>query len=489
MNQLASVQSVVENPGKTGHHLPTLNTEGLTSFIPDAEIWEMLDRRGTPDRIQIRDVIQKSLDKQRLDPHEMAILINASDDESVEQIYAGARELKERVYGNRIVLFAPLYVGNSCVNGCKYCAFRASNHEVVRKTLTEKELEQEVLALERKGHKRLIMVYGEHPSYTPEFIAQTVRQVYATKTGNGEIRRVNINAAPLDHEGFRTVKAAGIGTYQIFQESYHQETYERVHPTGLKSNYLWRLHGLSRAMEAGIDDVGIGALLGLTDWRFEVMSLLHHTIHLEDRFNVGPHTISFPRIEPALATGFADNPPVRVADRDFKRLIAILRLAVPYTGLILTCREPVEIRNEALSFGVSQIDAGSSIGIGSYSQDDESHRKSQFVLGDQRSLDQTIRELCEGGFLPSFCTGCYRVGRTGEHFMEFAVPGFVKRYCTPNAVLTFLEYLQDYATPETVTAGVQRIEAELTAMPEGTMKTTVLERVELVKQGERDLFF
>jgi 2-iminoacetate synthase len=489
MNSIASIKPVVENPTKTGHYLPKINTDGLTSFIPEGDIWEMLDQTARPDRIQIRDVIQKSLDKQRLDPQEMAILINADDDESIEQIYAGARELKERIYGNRIVLFAPLYVGNSCVNNCKYCGFRVSNTEVVRKTLTEDELTKEVLALEKKGHKRLIMVYGEHPSYTPEFIAQTVRQVYATKTGKGEIRRVNINAAPLDHEGYRTVKAAGIGTYQIFQESYHQETYANVHPSGLKSNYLWRLYGLTRAMEAGIDDVGIGALLGLTDWRFEVMSLLYHTIHLEDRFNVGPHTISFPRIEPALATGFAENPPERVSDRDFKRLIAILRLAVPYTGLILTCREPVEVRNEAISFGVSQIDAGSSIGIGSYSRGAEERDKSQFVLGDQRSLDQTIRELCEADYLPSFCTGCYRVGRTGEHFMEFAVPGFVKRYCTPNAVLTFLEYLEDYASPETRVAGLKRIQDELEAMPEGTMKTTVQERIELVKQGERDLFF
>lgn len=475
---------------KSKHYLPTIDTEGLTSFIPDAEIWRHLDETAAPDRGRVRDIIAKSLDKNRLDPEEMAVLINTHDPDLLTEIFAGARTLKERIYGNRIVLFAPLYVGNSCVNDCQYCAFRSSNPEVVRKTLTDGELHDEIVALVRKGHKRLIMVYGEHPSYTPEFIADTVRLVYGVKEGNGEIRRVNINAAPLDHEGYRTVKESGIGTYQIFQESYHRETYERVHPRGLKSNYLWRLFGLTRAMEAGIDDVGIGALLGLADWRFEVMSLLYHTIHLEDRFNVGPHTISFPRIEPALGTTFADNPPNQVSDADFKKLIAILRLAVPYTGMILTCREPVALRNEAIEFGVSQIDAGSSIGIGSYSQDAEAHRKSQFVLGDQRSLDQAIRELCEAGYLPSFCTGCYRVGRTGEHFMEFAVPGFVKRYCTPNAMLTFLEYLQDYATPETVAAGHKRIRTEIDALPDTeAMKAHVLERLDRVRDGERDLFF
>lgn len=470
--------------------LPKIDESGLESFIPEGEILHLLRETADPDPVRVRDIIQKSLDKNRLDPIEMAVLINAREPELIEEIYAGARTLKERIYGNRIVLFAPLYVGNNCVNNCRYCGFRTDNHEVVRKTLTFPELTAEVTALVNKGHKRLIMVYGEHPDYTPEFIAATVRHVYSLSSGNGEIRRVNINAAPLDHEGYRTVKAAGIGTYQIFQESYHRETYAAVHPSGLKKHYLWRLYGLTRAMEAGIDDVGIGALLGLCDWRFEVMGLLYHTIHLEDRFNVGPHTISFPRIEPAISTVFADRPPHAVSNADFKRLIAILRLSVPYTGMILTCREPVAIRNEAMQFGVSQIDAGSSIGIGSYSQDEEAHKKSQFVLGDQRSLDQTIRELSESGFLPSFCTGCYRVGRTGEHFMEFAIPGFVKRFCTPNAILTFMEYLQDYASEETRKAGLMRIQTELERIPDDDpMKKQVQERLAQVRQGERDLFF
>ena len=467
-----------------------IDTTDLKSFIPEEEIFQTLEKTKTPSAERVREVIAKSLAKNRLDPEEMAVLINAEEPELVEEIFAGARELKQRIYGNRIVLFAPLYIGNECINNCQYCGFRCSNQEVSRKTLTMPELDREVEALVERGHKRLILVYGEHPKYDAQFIRDTVKEVYGIKKGNGEIRRVNINAAPLDVEGFKLVKEAGIGTYQIFQETYHQKTYATMHPSGPKSDYLWRLHGLDRAQEAGIDDVGIGALMGLSDWRFETMALLYHTIHLEEQFNVGPHTISFPRIEPAIGTDLCDRPPHEVSDYDFKRLIAILRLAVPYTGLILTCRESVELRNEIIEFGVSQIDAGSDIGVGAYSQNDvEAYKKSQFVLNDGRSLDQVIRELCEADFIPSFCTGCYRLGRTGEHFMEFAVPGFVKRFCTPNAVLTFLEYMEDYSSPETKVAGMKQIERELERMPDGDQKFQLLERIEQIKDGDRDLYF
>ena len=465
-----------------------IDTTGLTSFIPEEEIFHTLEETKNPSAERVREIIQKSLDKNRLDPEEMAVLINAEDPELVEEIFEGARELKKRVYGNRIVLFAPLYIGNECINNCQYCGFRCTNTEVSRKTLSLPELDQEVEALVDRGHKRLIMVYGEHPKYGAQFIHDTVKEVYGIKKGNGEIRRVNINAAPLDVEGYKLVKEAGIGTYQIFQESYHQETYKAVHPSGPKSDFLWRLHGLDRAQEAGIDDVGIGALMGLFDWKFETMALLYHTIHLEEQYKVGPHTISFPRIEPAIGTDTAQFPGVN--DADFKKLVAILRLAVPYTGLILTCRESVELRNEIIEFGVSQIDAGSDIGVGAYStQGSESYEKSQFVLNDGRSLDQVIRELCEADFIPSFCTGCYRLGRTGEHFMEFAVPGFVKRFCTPNAVLTFLEYMEDYSSPETKVVGMKQIERELERMPDGDKKTQLLERINQIKKGDRDLYF
>jgi 2-iminoacetate synthase len=465
-----------------------IDTTGLKSFIPDDEIFQTLENTKNPTAERVREIIAKSLAKQRLDPAEMAVLLNTEEPELLDEIFEGARELKRRVYGNRIVLFAPLYIGNECINNCQYCGFRCTNSEVSRKTLTMNELDQEIEALVNRGHKRLILVYGEHPQYDAQFIHDTVVEVYKQKHGNGEIRRVNINAAPLDVEGFKLVKSAGIGTYQIFQETYHQETYKKVHPSGPKSDYLWRLYGLDRAQEAGIDDVGLGALMGLFDWKFEAMGLLYHTIHMEEKYKVGPHTLSFPRIEPAIGTDTQQFP--GVSDADFKKLVAILRLTVPYTGLILTCRESVELRNDIIQFGVSQIDAGSDIGVGAYStQGSESYQKSQFVLNDGRSLDQVIRELCEADFIPSFCTGCYRLGRTGEHFMEFAIPGFVKRFCTPNAVLTFLEYMEDYSSPETRKAGMKQIERELERMPEGDQKTQLLDRINQIKEGQRDLYF
>ena len=471
--------------------LPKVDTKGLQSFIPEEEIENLLKIKSN-DKILVREIIAKSLAKNRLDPAEMAVLLNVDDPDLVEEIKEGARTLKKMIYGNRIVLFAPLYVGNKCINNCTYCGFRKSNQALVRKTLTMDELETEVRSLEAKGHKRLIMVYGEHPLYDPEYIAATVRKVYSVKEGRGAIRRVNINAAPLDVEGFKTVKAAGIGTYQIFQETYHQPTYRSVHPSGLKADYLWRLFAFDRAMEAGIDDVGMGALIGLYNHKFEALAMLYHTIHLERKFGVGPHTISFPRIEPAIGTDYANHPPYAPTDEEFMRMIAVIRLAVPYTGMILTAREPVHLRNEAIAYGISQIDAGSDIGVGAYSGQDEiaSGKKSQFILSDNRSLDEVIGQLCEAGYLPSFCTGCYRLGRTGEHFMEFARPGFVKKFCTPNAVLTLLEYAEDYASPATRDKALAAIERETAAIPEGDSRKQILRRrMARIKSGERDLFF
>lgn len=467
-----------------------ISTEGVKSFIPNQEIERLLSEQQNAPASRIRDIIAKSLDKQRLNPDETAALINVKDPDLRQMIMDGAHELKERIYGNRIVLFAPLYVGNECINDCVYCGFRISNSECHRSTLSHDELVAETKALVETGHKRLIMVYGEHPMYDARFIADTVQTVYDTKYKKGEIRRVNINAAPMDIEGYRIVKSVGIGTYQIFQETYHQPSYEKLHPRGPKSSFLWRLDGLDRAMKAGIDDLGIGALMGLYDWRFEVMGLLYHTIHLEDTFGVGPHTISFPRIEPANGTDFTEHPPFGVSDEDFKLLVASIRLSVPYTGMILTAREPIAIRNEVLRFGVSQIDAGSSIGVGDYShKDDESRKKSQFVLGDTRSLDEVIYELAMGGYIPSFCTSCYRAGRTGEHFMEFAIPGFVKRFCTPNALLTFAEYLYDFSSEKTLKAGLELIDRELSKVEDPQMLTAVQEKLQQMKTGTRDLFF
>lgn len=467
-----------------------VNIEGLKSFIPDAEINAHLEQQKKADSIKIRDIINKSLDKNRLNPIETAALLNVTDPELRQMILDGAKTLKERIYGNRIVLFAPLYVGNECVNDCVYCGFRISNKDCMRSTLSNEQLVSETKSLVEKGHKRLIMVYGEHPKYTPEYIAQTVETVYNTKSGKGEIRRVNINAAPLDVEGYRVIKQTGIGTYQIFQETYHQKTYEMMHPKGPKSFYLWRLFGLDRAMQGGIDDLGIGALMGLYDYRFEVMGLLYHTMHLEEMFGVGPHTISFPRIESAQGADFTEKPPNQVSDEQFKHMVATIRLSVPYTGMILTAREPIAIRNEVLSYGVSQIDAGSSIGVGSYSAgNDESVKKAQFVLGDTRTLDEVIYELAEHGYIPSFCTSCYRAGRTGEHFMEFAIPGFVKRFCTPNALLTFAEYLYDYSSDRTLKAGLSLIEKELNLIQDETMQLSVKEKLAQMQTGKRDMYY
>jgi 2-iminoacetate synthase len=464
-------------------------TEGATDFIHDAHLAGLLES-GPADAARVREVIARSLAKQPLAVEETAVLLRATDADLVEEIFEAARRLKRDVYGNRIVLFAPLYVGNECVNDCAYCGFRRSNPEAVRRTLSDEELRRQVEALEQVGHKRLILVFGEHPDYDAESIARCVRSVYATRVGRGEIRRVNINAAPLDHEGYRIVKAAGIGTYQIFQETYHHEAYACLHAAGTrKGDYLWRLDGVSRAMEAGCDDVGIGALFGLADWRFEVLGLVAHARHLQGRYGVGPHTISFPRLRPAC--GVPMEWPHLVSDYDFKRLIAILRLSVPYTGLICTAREDPPLRREVMAMGVSQIDAGSRIEIGGYTEagDAQVMEREQFQLGDIRSLDAVLRELMEDGYIPSFCTSCYRLGRTGEHFMEFAIPGFIQRFCTPNALLTLEEYLVDYASPATRAAGEKVIAAELATMREGGARAELVRRLERLQRGERDLYF
>ena len=458
-------------------------------FINDDYLRRLIDDTK-PDKKAVRSIVAKSLNKQALTVEEAAMLLAADKDLS-EEIFEAARQLKNEVYGNRIVLFAPLYIGNKCINDCLYCAFRASNKEAVRRTLDSGEIVQQVQALENVGHKRLILVFGEHKDYNADFIADCVRKVYSVKVGKGEIRRVNINAAPLDIEGYKKVKQAGIGTYQIFMETYHHETYARYHPAGTaKGDYLYRLDGLSRAFEAGCDDVGIGALFGLYDWRFEVLGLVSHSLFLQKNYGVGPHTISFPRIQPAAGVTLDEK--WKVQDYEFKKLVAILRLAVPYTGLILTARENPSLRREVMKFGVSQIDAGSRIEIGGYTGMgcEQVKEREQFMLGDIRSLDSVMKELIEDGFVPSFCTACYRLGRTGEHFMEFAIPGFIKRFCQPNALTTLMEYLVDYASEETKTAGMKLIDVELDKMKDEKIKEQVKERLDKIKQtAQRDLYF
>jgi len=465
-----------------------LSTSGY-HFLDEDHFADLLDQPA--DASAVRDVIAKSMAKVPLEPEETAVLLRADDPELIEEIFDAARTLKRDVYGNRIVLFAPLYVGSYCQNDCAYCAFRSSNQDVVRHTLSLDELTAQVETLEAHGHKRVILVFGEHPAYHAEFIADCVRRVYDTKVGHGEIRRVNINAAPLDHAGFRTVHQSGIGTYQVFQETYHRATYGNMHAReNSKGDYLWRLDSPARAIEAECDDVGIGALFGLYDWRFEVLSLVAHSRHLQKHYGVGPHTISFPRLRPALGVDLDDT--YAVDDEQFKRVVAILRLSVPYTGLILTARETPDVRREVMAFGVSQIDAGSRIELAGYTdaQRVQQIEREQFELGDIRSLDEVMRELILDGYVPSFCTACYRAGRTGEHFMEFAIPGFIQNLCTPNALTTLQEYLSDYGSPETQQAGAQLILKELERLPDGPRKQELLDRLHSIRDtDQRDLYF
>jgi 2-iminoacetate synthase len=466
-------------------------SKNAVDFIDDAYIESLIGKPADPSRV--RDILDKSKSKEPLTVEESAVLINADDPDLTEEMFQTARQLKRDVYGNRIVLFAPLYIGNECVNDCEYCGFRRSNPEALRRTLNGEELQAQVKALEDQGHKRLILVFGEHPSYGPEFIADCVKAVYLTRSGKGAIRRVNINAAPLDHQGFKTVKEAGIGTYQVFQETYHHETYAQVHPPNTrKGDYLWRLDSLSRAWEVGLDDVGIGALFGLYDWRFEVLGLVTHSRHLMEKYHCGPHTISFPRLQPA--SGVTTDEKHLVSDHDFKRLVAILRLSVPYTGMILTAREKPEVRREILGFGVSQIDAGSRIELGAYTEAGDAQQqvreREQFELGDVRTLDEVIGELCADGYIPSFCTACYRLGRTGEEFMEYAIPGFIERLCTPNALSTVMEYLVDYASPATAKLIEDLVKRELEKMDNENLKRELLKRLERIRTtDERDLYF
>ena len=459
----------------------------MTPFIDAGEIEAFL-AGPRPAKQEVEAVIAKSLNKQRLSLQDTATLIKADDADSIALIKQAAKDLKKAIYGNRIVLFAPLYVGNYCMNNCAYCGFRTENKEAIRTTLSREQLIQEVEALEDEGQKRLILVFGEHKLYPPEFIADTARTVYSVKKGHGEIRRVNINAAPLDIEGFRTVKEAGIGTYQIFQETYHPEMYKFYHLAGPKKDYNNRLTALDRAQEAGLDDVGIGALFGLYDWRFEVLALVRHTNHLEACYNVGPHTISFPRIQ--VASNIAFNRKYEVSDADFTRMVAILRLAVPYTGLICTAREKAEVRSEVLQYGVSQIDGGTKLELGAYSEENgtsQNLNREQFEINDSRSLHHVIDALLDDSFLPSFCTACYRKGRTGEHFMEFSVPGFIKRFCTPNAIFTLAEYLEDYASDTQKQKGYQLIEKQLQEL-EKPLAEQIRDTLERIKKGERDLY-
>lgn len=434
----------------------------------------------------VREVLAKASELKGLDGDDVATLATVSDPELIAELFDTARRAKETIYGRRLVLFAPLYISNLCANECLYCAFRARNKFVERRSLSQEEIAREVTTLIEEGHKRVLLVAGEaYPEEGFRYVLNAIDTIYRTKSGNGEIRRVNVNVAPLTTEEFRQLKAAQIGTYQVFQETYHHGVYHSVHMGGKKTDYDWRITAIDRAMEAGINDIGIGVLFGLADWRFELLALLQHIAHLEAKFGCGPHTISVPRLEPATGSDLASHPPHPVSDLEFRKIVAILRLAVPYTGIIMSTRETANIRRETFALGVSQISAGSRTNPGGYSDNHEN--AAQFSLGDHRSLDQVIRDIASLGYIPSFCTGCYRLGRTGADFMDLAKPGAIKEHCDPNAISTFLEYLLDYGSPATREIGEKAIAGFIEGMGEIPRQRSEA-MVKKIRAGERDVY-
>ena len=470
-------------------------------FIPDDEIHALLAQASQrpPEPQRVREILAKSLAIETLLPEETATLLHVTDPDLMAEMVAAAWQIKHKVYDNRIVTFAPLYMSNLCVNRCAYCGFRCDNSQQQRSSLSMEAVRRETEVLAGQiGHKRLIVVYGEHPNTSTDYIAETIRTVYSTavktRRGNGQIRRVNVNAAPLPIEDLKMLKGEGIGTFQVFQETYHHDTYRKLHGQGSpKSDYAWRITCMHRALEAGVDDVGIGALFGLYDWRFEVMGLLYHARELERRFKIGPHTISFPRLEPASGTELPGQTPWRVSDEDFLRLVTVLRLSVPYTGMLVTAREDAALRNAAVLRGCTQMDASSRVGIGAYAKssgEQEKHQQ-QFLLGDTRSLEELVCDLATQGMITSFCTAGYRCGRTGGCIMDSLKTGKEGKFCKVNAVLTFREWLDDFATPSTLRLSEPLLQRELeeirTQLPK--FYPTVKNAYDRIEKGERDIFF
>ena len=448
-------------------------------FIDEKQIRNDLRLNKDPDKQRIRDIMKKSLEIKRLSPAETAALINVKDEELWEEMYETALKVKKKVYDNRIVFFAPLYLSNLCVNNCSYCGFRTENSEESRRILSSEEIRKETSVVVSEGHKRMIAVWGEHPKSDIDYMVDSMKTIYDVKekaphgSGYGSIRRININAAPMKTADLRKLWEVGVGTYQVFQETYHKPTYRNVHPPQtIKGNYRWRLYALHRAMDAGIDDVATGALFGLYDWNFEVMGLLYHAIDLERQFGIGPHTVSFPRLMHAAGSEIAEKSPYLVSDDELKKIITILRLSIPYTGLIITARERAALRRELIQVGCTQTDASTRIGIGGYTEalkkwsqyqedsDKQEEFKQQFILGDTRRLDAVIKELADMGIITSFCTAGYRCGRTGDKIMGLLCNCIEGKFCKLNAILTFKEYLDDYASQATRESGERLLNKE-----------------------------
>ena len=461
-------------------------------FICHEEILETLDyaEKNKHNAALIDEILAKARLRKGLSHRDAAVLLDCDIPEKNEEIYRLAEQIKKDFYGNRIVMFAPLYLSNYCVNGCVYCPYHAKNKHIPRKKLTQEEIKKEVVALQDMGHKRLAIEAGEDPVNNPiEYILESIKTIYSIKHKNGAIRRVNVNIAATTVENYQKLKDAGIGTYILFQETYHKESYEKLHPTGPKHNYAYHTEAMDRAMEGGIDDVGLGVLYGLELYRYEFTGLLMHAEHLEAKFGVGPHTISVPRIRHADDID-ADSFDNGIDDDTFAKLVACIRIAVPYTGMIVSTRESQKCRERVLHLGISQISGGSKTSVGGYDEPEPEHESSeQFDVEDKRTLDQVVNWLIKMGYIPSFCTACYREGRTGDRFMSLCKSGQIQNCCHPNALMTLEEYLEDYAAADTKAAGAELIAREVQNIPNEKVKSIVLERLEKIKNGERDFRF
>ena len=493
--------------------------ETRADFIDEGRLNELLKTDTTTGQ-QFHDIMDRARRAQGLGLEDVAHLLAIDNRDQLQEIFDAASEIKERVYGKRIVIFAPLYISNHCINGCRYCGYRMTSG-IRRRRLSMEEVAEEVRVLEGMGHKRLALEAGEDPENCPlDYVLEALETIYSVRQDQGAIRRVNVNIAATTVKEYQRLKAAGIGTYILFQETYHRDTYRRLHPQGPKSDFDWHALAMDRAMEAGTDDVGIGALFGLYDYRFEVLALIQHAHHLEEAWGVGPHTISVPRLRPAQGVTL-DEFPHLVSDEDFRKTVAILRLAVPYTGMILSTRERPDFRDQVIAYGISQISAGSCTGVGAYreqvGQTEETEQTQgteqtqqteqteqteqtkqtkqaaggilQFSVDDQRSTAEIIASLMDSGYIPSYCTACYRQGRTGERFMGLAKSGQIQNVCQPNALLTLAEYLVDYAPPALARTGWDLIDAELQEIPNERVRRETRRRIEEVRQGVRDLYF
>ena len=468
------------------------NSKKAEEFISHDEILDTLKyaEENAGNRELISYIIEKARECKGISHREAALLLECNDPELLEEIFSLAKEIKQKFYGNRIVMFAPLYLSNYCVNSCVYCPYHIKNKTIARKKLSQEDIEREVIALQDMGHKRLALEAGEDPLHNPiEYILESIKTIYGIKHKNGAIRRVNVNIAATTVENYRKLHEAGIGTYILFQETYHKENYEKLHPRGPKSNYAYHTEAMDRAMEGGIDDVGLGVLFGLNTYKYDFTGLLMHAEHLEATYGVGPHTISVPRICSADDINAADFENA-ISDEIFQKIVAIIRIAVPYTGMIISTRESQKSREKVLELGISQISGGSRTSVGGYAvEETPEENSSQFDISDKRTLDEIVSWLLKLGYIPSFCTACYREGRTGDRFMSLVKTGQIANCCSPNALMTLQEYLEDYASPETKALGTKMIREQMERIPNPAIKRRAIENLKYIGEGKRDFRF